>query len=814
MKRGIWILSVLIILGALGPEVLVGKPLVLDSNFTQQKIGLHISFLEDKERQYSLQEVVSPPVSEQFVPSDRAVLNCGFTDAAYWVRFTVVNPGSKVRPWLLEVAYPMLDRITLFVQKDGRFEARESGDMLPFKKRPVGYRNAVFPLETGPDDPDTYFMRFSTGSAMNINLTAWSPKAFEKKRNSERILSSAFFGAIVVMIFYNLLLFVASRVFCYLYHALFVSASALFLFTLYGLAFQYLWPESIWWANTCMPILVFLCNISCVVFARSFLLTKQETPAMDKVFAGYILFNCLALAVSPFLNYASAIRIATVLAVLAALLPLAVSARLSFDSRQARFYLIAWLFLFFGITVYGLKTFGVLPSHFVTEYAMISGLLLETVLLSLGVGDKINTTQRRSIMAQERALMIQQQAFEQQQAAEKEKEHLEGQVRQAQKMEAIGHLAGGIAHDFNNILTIITGNIELAAMGRLEKETAERLQHIKSASQRAEDLISQILTFSRKNMTDSASLQPVGVDTIVKEVSKFIRTTIPAGIEVDHLVNAKDGRVLAEPTGIHQVLMNLCTNAKFAMEKSGGRLRIETGVVEADAMYVVTGKLSKGRYVAMSVSDTGEGMAPDVVNRIFEPYYTTREKGKGTGLGLSTVHGIVKSYDGEIDVKSSVGKGTTFTVYLPVKENGGRKPGEKAEKRIVQGRRRILFLDDEEKITDIYGKLIKEKYGWAVETFNSPLAALDAYDPGRFDVVVTDFQMPKMSGVKVAEKILEINGSARIILCSGDPGAISERWRRKTGVNSVIKKPINDMELAFAVEELMDVAGTGRDWTA
>ncbi len=392
------ILFVAILVVAL-PNGLSADPTVLHDNLQDQKIGLNVSILEDKNQEYTIQDVVKPELADRFVPSQEECINRGFTDSAYWVRFTVINPGSEKCDWLLEVTYPMIDSIAFFAEKEGTFEKREAGDMLPFNYREIDYPTFVFPVATEPGAKQTYVMRFSTSSSMNIGLRIWSPPLFEKSKNNRLMMSSAFFSSIVIMIFYNLLLFFSSRDFSYLYHALFVSAAALLLFTLYGLSFQYLWPTSIWWANNCIPVLIFLCNIFCVIFARSFLGTKQATPAMDRALLLYIILNCCFLVVTPFLSYSSAIQIATLMAIFAALLPLIISVKLSFRNRQGWFYLAAWLSLLFGITVYGLKTFGILPSGFVTEHSMTAGLLLETILLSLGVGDKINAAQREKIAA-------------------------------------------------------------------------------------------------------------------------------------------------------------------------------------------------------------------------------------------------------------------------------------------------------------------------------------------------------------------------------------------------------------------------------
>jgi signal transduction histidine kinase len=327
-----------------------------------------------------------------------------------------------------------------------------------------------------------------------------------------------------------------------------MSASTLFLFTLYGLSFKYFWPNSIWLTDNSLPILIFLCNIFCVTFARSFLNTKKETPLFDKLLITFITVNCILIPIGLLFSYALTIKVATFLAVLAALLPLTISIKLAFQVRQAMFYLVAWSFLFFGITVYGLKTFGVLPTNFTTEYSMNIGLFLEMILLSIGIGDQINTIKKERISAQQKLILVQQQAFEQQKKNAKEKELLETQIRQSQKMEALGHLTGGIAHDFNNILAIITGFAELALMNKNTlPQTEEHMYSIISAGKRAENLILQILTFSQKSMTDNSDiiLRPIIIDTAVKDVCNFLKSTLPKDIELEERIDSYSYQTLA-----------------------------------------------------------------------------------------------------------------------------------------------------------------------------------------------------------------------------------------------------------------------------
>ncbi len=387
--------------------------------------------------------------------------------------------------------------------------------------------------------------------------------------------------------------------------------------------------------------------------------------------------------------------------------------------------------------------------------------------------------------------------------AEKEKMQLETQLSQAQKMESIGTLAGGIAHDFNNILSAIIGFSELALTDvtdpiKIRREITEVLK----AGDRAKDLVRQILTFSRK--TD-ATYSPIILNTIITDSIKMMRSVLPSTIEIrQSLINK--GLVLADPTQIHQVMMNLCTNAAHAMDKSGGVLevRLEKVTVDGD-VHGQKLNLLPGPYLRLLVSDTGHGMTPDVMTRIFDPYFTTKEIGKGTGLGLAVVHGIIHGHGGAITCKSSPGTGTTFEIFLPevlYEEEGGKHLEEKP---VPKGTERILFVDDEPALVTLVERILS-KLGYSIITKTDSLEALDLFkgDPSLFDLVITDMTMPGMTGDRLAQNLMEIRKDIPIILCTGYSEYISEERAKKTGIRAFIMKPFEMRVLAETIRKVLD----------
>ena len=388
--------------------------------------------------------------------------------------------------------------------------------------------------------------------------------------------------------------------------------------------------------------------------------------------------------------------------------------------------------------------------------------------------------------------------------AEKKHKILEKQILQAQKLEAIGHLAGGIAHDFNNILTAITGNTKLLMMDEkaIGEKNKKNLTNIMEATGRAGTLINQVLTFSRQK---EETLYPVRFDLILKEAIRFIRSTTSTSIEIKTSINAKNYHILADSTQIHQVIMNLCTNAKYAMEDHNkGTIDISLAPVELDDFTGIAGNLLNGTFFELCVSDTGGGIAPNVLDKIFNPFFTTKSESKGTGLGLSTVHGIVKSYGGDITVESVIGKGTTFKIYFPVTDKAEYKKKAAAVNK-VHGQGNILLLDDESWITESFGELFSD-YGYNVDVFNSSEEALKAVNENskHYDVVVTDFQMPKMNGLEFAEKVKNINNDIAIIISSGNISSIPEKSAKKIELHAIVQKPFDDDKLAEIIQEAIN----------
>lgn len=388
--------------------------------------------------------------------------------------------------------------------------------------------------------------------------------------------------------------------------------------------------------------------------------------------------------------------------------------------------------------------------------------------------------------------------------AEKDKHVLEIQLQQAQKMESIGTLAAGIAHDFNNILSPIYGYVELAQLKLKDQpDILDYLGEVHNAANRAKDLVKQILTFSRQ---DTEKFSPVEVQVIIKEALKLLRATIPSTIEIKQDIHPECGYVQANPTQIHQVLMNLCTNAYHAMRETGGILGVTLKPVNISANdFVRNINLRPGSYLLLEVSDTGIGMDQETIARIFEPYFTTKGIGEGTGMGLSVVHGIVKSHGGNITVYSEPGKGSTFHVYLPVLEGVGTQEERYVEGPMPSGKERILLVDDEKSVAKVEKEML-ESLGYLVTTFTSPQEAFKHFreEPDSYDLIITDMTMPKLTGDKLATEMMAIRPDIPVILCTGFSELINREDALKIGIKRFVTKPIIIQNFAQILREVLE----------
>jgi PAS domain S-box-containing protein len=386
-----------------------------------------------------------------------------------------------------------------------------------------------------------------------------------------------------------------------------------------------------------------------------------------------------------------------------------------------------------------------------------------------------------------------------------ERKRLEANLLQAQKIEAIGTLAGGIAHDFNNILMAILGYAELAREDSPAGSMVRKyIDEVVKASHKAKELVKQILAFSRQTEAEHIPLRPA---VIIKEVFNMLRPSLPATIDIQQDIDPEVGLIFADPTQMHQIMVNLCTNAFHAMEEKGGILTISLKKKTLSRLDLANEpRVQPGDFVQLSISDTGAGIAPEIRKKIFDPYFTTKEVGKGTGLGLAIIHGIVKSYKGFVTCHSKPGEGTTFRVYLPVISDPTLQEVEMAPLHRPQlCNERILYIDDENILAEM-SKTMLERLGYRVTVETNSIEALRIIQsqPDRFDLVITDQTMPGMTGIDLARRILQIRPKLPIILCTGFSNLISEEKARMCGIKGFAMKPLARKDLATLIRKVLE----------
>jgi len=384
-----------------------------------------------------------------------------------------------------------------------------------------------------------------------------------------------------------------------------------------------------------------------------------------------------------------------------------------------------------------------------------------------------------------------------------ERKKMADSLQQARKMESIGTLAGGIAHDFNNILFPIIGHAELL-IGDIPKDSPYQLSinEIYSGALRARALVKQILMFSRQESHEQKLMK---IQVIVKEALNLIRSSIPATIDMKLDIDDDCGIIKADPTQIHQIIMNLATNAYHAMQETGGELKVSLREIELHQKDVIDQDIIPGSYICLIVSDTGIGMDHDLKQKIFDPFYTTKEQGKGSGMGLSVVHGIVKGIGGTIIVDSEPGKGSKFKVYFPKEEGAFEELGVQAKVDFQKGSERILLVDDEESVIIIVREIL-QRLGYQVTTYNDSNNALAFFrkEPERFDMVITDMEMPGLTGDKLSAELVQIRPGIPILLCTGFSEAISEQKATTLGIKGFLMKPIVIKDLSEKIREVLD----------
>ncbi len=643
-------------------------------------LGLHLDILHDKNASMSIEDVARAQ-SGDWKTSSGVTPSFGFTTSAYWVRFTVANRQQYPIDWLIEIAYPMLDSITLFVPESGVFTSKTVGDHIPFHQREIEYRNCILSLKEAAASERTYYLRFRTTSSLNIPLYMWSPAALTQSISREQLVVGLYYGAMLVMLIYNLFLFIGIRDINYLYYICFIAGQIMYQFTLNGLAFQYVWQDAIWWANNCLPCFMSFATFWAVFFARSFLGSKENAPQFEKLYRvalPLLVLSCVGSLVMP---YSLGIKIATFLAMVVSPF-LIINAIIEWKNgyEPAQYFAISWIAFIGGVILYTLKTFGWIPSNALTNLTIQIGSLLQVLLLSLALVGKFNVMRRENYKSQQQLVKAQMKTLEVERARQDAEIYRLRNVELAEAYNDVEHkneemsrlndslrdlnnekneFLGIVAHDLKNPLS------NISMLGKVLSEESETLkadevkefaEDIRTASGRMFELITNLLDV---NAIENKAVRITPIPFDLTEVAQHV---------------ANDYRGRAEAKQLKMLLEMPPENTMVFADKSS-TLQIADNLVSNAIKYSPYGKnitirLSKhDNYVCFEVEDEGQGLTPEDKQKLFGKFARLSARPTGgehsTGLGLSIAKKLAEAMNGDISCESVFGKGSTFLLSLP-----------------------------------------------------------------------------------------------------------------------------------------------------
>ena len=663
-------------------------PVILSTDQELNQLGHHLDFLEDPSGELTINEISNDPkIAASFTPSTTESPGFGFTNSAYWLRFSVTSTLQETIHYYLESAYPLLDHIDLYSPTgSNQFAVTKAGDQLPFSARKLQYRNNIFDIQIPANTTKTFYIRCQTTSSMNIPLILLSPRGLSKRVNLEQTMLGLYFGILLVMLIYNLFIYISIRDITYLYYVCFISAYLFFQLSLNGVAFQYFWPNSLWWANISLPFFIFVAYFFAAQFTRYILDTPRNTPKMDKIIVVCMSLAAIGAVISLQINYAISIRLATILA-LSVLILFACGFICTIKGyRPARYYFIAWSVSLTGITIYALKSFAILPHNFITNWGIQIGSAWEVILLSLGLADRLRLieTENKQIQANYAEQLknanlelersnIKLETFnrELEQLVEdrttdlrflnknllkeaSERRLAENRAEKANR--AKSEFLANMSHEIRTPMNAIIGMTNLAYKLDLSPKLKTYLQIIKNSSHSLLHVINDILDFSKIEAGKLTIEENIfNLSDLLAQLSDLFSRQL--GKKKLNLIFDVADDVPFELTGdslrLQQILINLIGNAIKFTEK--GQILLAIDCLE---------KTDEKVRLNFKIKDSGKGIALEKQQQLFaaftqEDSSTTRNFG-GTGLGLAISKRLVTMMGGEIDVESEPGQGSTF----------------------------------------------------------------------------------------------------------------------------------------------------------
>ena len=834
-------------------------PVIIYESEAEYPLGKYSVYFEDIDKNLNINEVSNPDFAENFFSLNFNEPSFGFTKSAYWIKFILKNNSSFDQKRYLEIDYPIIDKIDLYELKKDSIKVRNAGDMLPFSHREMNYRNFIFTIDIPKNTEKTVYLRFETTSSMNIILKLWSANGLIEKINKDQTLRSLFLGAMLIMILFNLLLFIYIKNKNYLFFVLFASAYVLFQTTLSGLTFQYLWPNNIWFANNSLPFFIILTLFFIPVFTRSFLKTKIKNPKIDKflIFMQSILY--FFGIISFYLPYSIAITIATILVIVNAVSIVIVgSLCMSKKYKPAIYFMISWSFFLVANVIYSLKTFGILPNHFLMEWSISIGSVLQILLLSLALGDEINYIKNEKEKELKLRVQESEKVFDLNNKLEEYNKNLENVINQRTKelinknlilekqknqiiiknnqllktkemieqqnteleakaqdliiaknkaeeaSKAKSDFLANMSHEIRTPLNGIIGYTEII----LETKSLEICHHqAKTILSQSEHLLGIINDILDQAKIDSGKIEiekiPFNLNNVLEIiVSIFHLQAAEKGlffkIDYDNTINPY---LYSDPLRLRQILLNLISNAIKFTEKGEVIVKI-TRLTEE----------SNQQVIHFSVSDTGIGIPKEKLPSIFLNFSqvdssTTRKYG-GTGLGMSITKNLLELMGSTLDIESEVNKGTIFSFTLKF---------DSCEKNSIIDQE-SFWVDSDSIVTKKANILLVEDYpvnqqvisqhlissGHIVTIAENGQVALELLEENVYDIIFMDVQMPVMDGFEATKKIKEKKIATPVIALTANIDTDSRNKCILSGMDDIQAKPIRKKTLISTVEKWLN----------
>jgi len=800
-------------------------PLRVHAGEELYRLGTHLDLLEDPGGTLDLNDVRSPAIAARFRPNDVPAPNLGFTGAVVWARLRLDSDLPGPATYYLEVSYPLLDRISVFVERPDGVDRHEAGDRMPFATRLLDTRMFVFPLELVPDEPLTLYLRFETSSAMNLPLLLLSQRQLTEHIAAEYSVLALYYGVLLMLIVYNLYHYLRLRDINALLYVLFIASYMGFQLALNGISFQYFWPNSVWWANANLPFFISAAYLAGILFTRSILNTALYAPRIHAVLGALRWLGFAGAGLALFGPYAWAIKFAVGLVFTLTIFVIAgIKVSLS-GYRPARYYTLAWTVSVGGMVVYALKTYGLLPTNFFTTWSTQIGSAWDAIILAFAISDRfyLIEEEKQQVQAKARVALLESnrklnelnEELESRVAAglkelraSNEQLRSEAEVRRDAERKAYAanraksEFLANMSHEIRTPMNAIIGFVHLLGRTELTPSQREYLRKVDQASRALLDIIKDILDFSK---IEAGRLELELTPFSVHEMLDKVRGLVELGaarkgltLEVEHA--ADDDYLMGDEARLRQVLANLLSNAvKFT---DAGSVRLSVHREPLGRSYV---------RLRLSVEDTGVGIAPDQLARLFQPFTQadasiTRRFG-GTGLGLTISQRLVQQMGGQIQVESQVGRGSRFHFALRFERVDAAELEEHlAEAREVGARElygvRILVVEDQPLNQEVAAGILTGA-GAAVDMADNGAQALHRLrveGAGAYDLVLMDVQMPVLDGYETTRRIREELGLRDLPVIAMTAHAMSgERERcQSAGMDDYIAKPI-DVDHLFRV---------------